>query len=165
MATILKYPYKPRKTALVLGALIFAPCTALFVHNGMTNDRGLIIDGIIHLGVNGATIFYWVFAALSAGFVAVAVLSLLASLGKSLSIELTDQFLYAPRGIFAHEPLSIPLHEITEMKVQTVQSQRFLTIKYLGGKISIGQTMLPKNSDFDALCAALAAQQAQRQKT
>jgi hypothetical protein len=59
-----------------LGAVMFTGCALLLAHEAETNDRGLIINGIIHLDPGGADAFYAVLAALSTAFVVVAILGI-----------------------------------------------------------------------------------------
>lgn len=59
----LRRPY----TQLGLGLVMFGFCAWFMAEQANTNDRGLIINGLIHLGPDGADIFYAVMALLSAG--------------------------------------------------------------------------------------------------
>ncbi len=61
----LRKPYKQ----LVLAVLFFGACAAFMFHRANTNDRGLILNGILHFEPGGADIFYAVMGLLSFGFV------------------------------------------------------------------------------------------------
>lgn len=58
-----------------LATVMFGGCAAFFIHLAQTNDRGLIINGLIHLEMGGADIVYAVLALFSLGFVAMGVIS------------------------------------------------------------------------------------------
>jgi hypothetical protein len=69
----LKRPYG----IFALAALLFGGAAAFFFHRAGTNDRGLIINGIIELSPGAADIFYAVFGVLSAGMGGMGALSIL----------------------------------------------------------------------------------------
>ncbi len=56
--------------------VMFGGAAAFLAHRASTNDRGLVINGIIHLGPSSADVFYAVLAILSVGFVAIGLLAL-----------------------------------------------------------------------------------------
>ncbi|MDI1447187.1 hypothetical protein [Polyangium sp. 6x1] len=58
----LRKPYRQ----LVLGLVLFGACAAFFFYRSMTNDRGLILNGVIHFGPDGADVFYAVMGLLCA---------------------------------------------------------------------------------------------------
>ena len=69
-----RIPYNPSwKTILACGAF-FGACAAVMGHKAAHNTAGVIINGIITLGPEGATRFYWVICALGLAFVFVSVL-------------------------------------------------------------------------------------------
>ncbi|WP_437574111.1 hypothetical protein [Sorangium sp. So ce887] len=57
----LRRPYRE----LLLAGFFFAVCAAVLAHRARANDRGLILNGIIHLEHGGADIFYAALAILS----------------------------------------------------------------------------------------------------
>ena len=64
-----QYEYKANLPTLLLGVLLFGVAALFFSYKAQSNVRGLIINGIITLSPEGATIFWWVFAGLSVAFV------------------------------------------------------------------------------------------------
>ena len=153
----LHYPYKPRPWFVLLGAAFFGVIAVFAAHEALTNDRGLIINGLIELSVGGATIFYWCMAAVSAAFVAVTIpMFVVGLIGKSV-LTLTATDLAAPRSIFSRRPTVIRLSDIKQIVVQTVQKQRFMTVYHSAGNLSIAQSMLPSRAAFDDIHAALMA--------
>src|SRR5262249_39049867 len=68
-----EYEYKPKWTGLLACGGFFALCALLVAHRAYRNDRGLIINGIIELSPDNATLFYWALCALSIGFVLLSV--------------------------------------------------------------------------------------------
>lgn len=157
MNDTLEYPYRPSTKMMLLAILFFGACAAMMARAAITNDRGLIIDGIITLSEHGAVVFYWCVAAVSALFVAAGAWGLVAGRGQPKFVRLTPAELSAPRNGFAKEPTVIRLSDIQGVSVQTIQRQRLITIRHPGGSLSIAQSMLPGAAAFDELIGALQA--------
>lgn len=153
----LEYPYKAKAGVMLACMAFFAACAATMAHAALTNDRGLILNGIITFGTEGATVFYWCVAAVSVLFVIVGAFGFFAGLRKPVSIRLTATELSAPKNGFTRKPTRIPLHEIVDVGVQTIQKQRFLTVHHRSGKLNLAQSMLPNSEAFEKLHAALVA--------
>lgn len=158
MPTILKYDYKPSAKITLLLCILCPALAAFMFHLALTNKRGAVIEHAIHLGPAGATALYWFVAALMA-FLSVLFVAMLLKMrfGAPLAVELTDQFLYAPKNFFAHAPVSIPLNEITSVEVQEVNRHFYLNIRHIGGKLTITSSLLPSRAAFDELTQHLAA--------
>ena len=73
---LLEYPYKARPGPMLVAMAFFGACAAEMAHAAVTNDRGLILDGIFSFSVRGATVFYWCVAAVSMVIVLVAIMAL-----------------------------------------------------------------------------------------
>lgn len=157
MADILEYPYKAKPWMMLAGIAFFGACAAGMGYRAITNDRGLILNGIFTFSVEGATIFYWCIAAAAAIFVAGAVFALLAGLTNPMAVRLTATEFSAPKHGFTKKPTVIPLHDIKEIGIQTVQKQRFMNIYFRNGKLSIAQSMLPNSEAFEKLHSGLVA--------
>jgi hypothetical protein len=56
----------------------------------------------------------------------------------------------------SREPRTVNLTDIKRMTVSTVYGQRFLNVYHSGGKLTIGQSLLPDPAAFDQLCSTLA---------
>jgi hypothetical protein len=153
----LEYPYKA-KAGVMLACIAFSGvCGATMTHAALTNDRGLILNGIFRFGTQGATVVYWCVVAVTVLFVIVGVLGLLSGLKNPGSIRLTATELSAPKSGFSRRPTTIPLREIVDVGVQTIQKQRFLTVHHQSGKLNVAQSMLPNSEAFEKLHAALVA--------
>ena len=66
--TTIEYPYKPRPRVMLGCVAFFGLIAAGMTYEAITNDRGLILNGI-PLSPRGATIFYAVVAGVCALFV------------------------------------------------------------------------------------------------
>jgi len=124
--------------------------------NAMVNERGLIINGLIHLEPSGATIFYWCMAALSAVFVVVAVPAFFVGLLSSQHVILTSTEISAPKFGFSGKATVVKLSDIKSLSVQEIQKERFLNIQHANGNLSINASFLPDKAAFEELCSTLA---------
>jgi len=157
MADILEYPYKAKPWMMLAGIAFFGACAAGMGYMAVTNDRGLILNRIFTFSVEEATIFYWCIAAVAALFVVGAIFALIAGLTNPMTVRLTATEFSAPKHGFAKKPTAIPLHDIKEIAIQTVQKQRFMNIYFRNGKLSIAQSMLPNSEAFEKLHSGLVA--------
>jgi hypothetical protein len=149
------YDYRPRWTVIVLCALSFGAAALFFAAEASGNDRGLIINGLIELPPAGATVFYWVLAALSVGFVAAAATMAAVRLTLHQRIAFTDSGIAIPRSRWSAEETAVPFSEIVALSTSEVHNQRFLKIIYRGGKFTLTASMLPGNEDFDEIVSAV----------
>jgi hypothetical protein len=150
-----QYDYRPKWTIIVLCALFFGACALVLGAKANGNDRGLIINGIIELSAGGATVFYWVLAALSIGFVVVAGYLAIIRLTVHQRIALSETSITIPRSRWSSEEIAVPFGEIVELSESEVSGQRFLKIAYNGGTFTLTASMLPKKEEFDEICAAV----------
>lgn len=154
MQTI-EHPYKPRARPVLLGLLFFGACGAVMAHEALGNDRGLILNGIIRLGVAGATRFYWTIAAISLAFVLLLLVMLAVGLTGKTSLRLSATELSAPRNAFSRTSTVVRRADIAGVEVMTVNKQRFLHVHHPGGTLTILQSCLPSDAAFDEVCSAL----------
>jgi len=150
-----QYDYRPKWTIIVLCALFFGGCAFILGAEANGNDRGLILNGIIEFSPGGATIFYWVLAVLSFGFVVLAGFLAIVRLVVHQRIVLTESSITVPRSRWSSEEVPVPFGEILEMSASEVSGQRFLTIAYSSGKFTLTASMLPRKEDFQEICAAV----------
>lgn len=153
----LEYPYKANAWMMLAGIAFFGACAAMMAYAAMTNDSGLILNGMLTFTTDGATRFYGAIALVSVLFVLVALAALVSSFASPSSIRLTATELAAPRNGFTRKRTAIPLHDIVEVGVQTIQRQRFINVYHRAGKLCVAQSMLPSADAFEKLHAALAA--------
>lgn len=149
-------PYRSKPWVMALAALFFAGIGVVIFKRAQTNDRGLIINGIIHFETGGATVFYWILTAFCAGFVLVAMLGLIRAFGKPREVVLDDRTLSAPRNGISRTIVTVPLTSITGIDFSEVSRQRFLDIRHTHGKLSIPASMLPSANDIQLLAMEIA---------
>ena len=152
---VIEYPYRPRLKGALLGMAFFGGSAAMWTHAAIGNDRGLIIQGLIHLETAGATRFYWGMTALSAVFVVGFVAMLVSSSTSQARLTLTASDLSVPRSAFARKNTVVRRGDILGLSVATVHKQRFLHVHHSGGELTLLASCLPSDGAFDEVCAAL----------
>ena len=161
MTEPLTFTYRYKAGRLFLCIFFFGLCAAMLGHEALNNGKGLVINNIIELDAGNATIFYWVLAALSLGFVLLGLIGFMAQLtadDDAQVLTLGEKTMTLPQGAFRKVPRELAYADITAMKQQEVQGQRFLTVKLANGKkVSLAAVALPKKEDFDTVCSHIAA--------
>ncbi|MEM7281096.1 MAG: hypothetical protein AAF438_05670 [Pseudomonadota bacterium] len=149
----IRFRYKPKLTIFILAVVFFGVCAGLMARAAIINDRGLVLNRIIDMSTQSATIFYWVITAASLGFVVMGLAALLKSRSSNREIILTDSSITAPKNLFSKVDLTVSFDSVTDFHVQSISKTRLLNIEYVGGKLSIPDNMLPSKSEFDELLA------------
>lgn len=157
MPDVLEYPYKPNPRAMLLAIAFFGACAAAGAYAAETNDRGLIINGLVELSPGGASVFWWVLSALSLAFVAGGSFGLYRGRTAAVPVRLTATELSAPKNGFVRRATTIPLREIQDVSVGAYGEQRWLVFSSPVANLNIMESMLPDRASFEALYAALAA--------
>jgi hypothetical protein len=123
---MLRRPY----SELVLSGLFFGFCTAILAHEAETNDRGLILNGIIHFDRDGADVFYAVLAVLSAAITAFAGLGFLrVSQIKEFWITFGPEALSFPAApLWSAKRISVPWDRIDAVETTLVGKRAMLKI-------------------------------------
>jgi hypothetical protein len=137
------------------GILLFGGC-AIFFAAKLGTDRGLVINGIIHLGVTGAKIFYGVLGLFSVAFVVVAALGIAALRGDRLAVELGEEEIVMPGSPLRPRRRAFRYADITSATLRTVNRQEFLTLVDAKGKSSLVRSHVG-NAAFQMIVAQVAA--------
>jgi hypothetical protein len=151
-ASILDFPYRPRVLPMVFVVLFFGVCAAVGVHAAASNDRGLIINGVIQLEEAGAACFWWGLAAVSPAFVAAGCVGIWTGLFGKQRLRITESERIVPRPLaFGRAPERVALRAITGLELQEIQRQRFWVAAHAAGKVTIGRSMLPDDQAFERI--------------
>ena len=105
---------------IALATLLFTACAAFFAHRASTNDRGLILNGIIHFEPGGADTFYAVMALLSLGMAGLALVGALrVSQIKEFRILVGSKSVTFPAGpLYRAKEVTVPLDRIVAVETQ-----------------------------------------------
>jgi hypothetical protein len=150
----LSYPYKGKPWLFLLMSLAFGVCAYLTAFAALTNDRGLVFNGI-HFSPRGATIFYGCLAFLCTLFVALLLPAFILGLVRRARVTLTDTALSAPKSGLRGKLVVVPLEDIDSLTLQAIQGTKFLHVHHRNGQVTIHQGLLPSAAAFEELCAAI----------
>jgi hypothetical protein len=153
----LSYRYKPKHWSMLLAFLFFGAIAFSMGHEAKTNDRGLILNGVIYFSPHGATIFYWCVAVGSAAFVALGIPGFVVGVFSSHHLTLTATDISVRKYGFSPRLTVVLLADITSLNVQKVQGHRFLNIHHGKGKLAVSESFLPDAVSFEQVCSALAS--------
>lgn len=156
----LRYPYRPKTWVMALAGLFFALCAVVLGYMARDNDRGVLINGLISLDTDQASIFYWVMCVLSIGFVVASLFGIVMSLREPREVMVDSTGVTVPAGRWSSDTVTIPFASITDLRIQQVQSQKFLIIRHSDGKHSVVRSMMPSRADFETFAEAVIARRA-----
>jgi hypothetical protein len=143
-----EFPYRVRWRTILLSGGFFGLCAVVLAHRADTNDRGLIINGIIELEPDSATTFYWVLTLLAAGFVVAAGFMAVHRLTVTQRLVLGADAMTVPASRWSSETRSIAYRDIRQMTLERMSGQTYMTIRHTGGKFVLVASMLPSNEAF-----------------
>ncbi len=120
-------------------------------HDASTNTKGMIIDGVITLGPQGATVFLWTMCAASWAFVLVALLLTLRNRSLAdpqiLGTRIGCAFFSRTVG-FQTRTARIPYAEIQDLSETRVNRQVFLYVLSGGRKYAITAALFSEEGDY-----------------
>lgn len=147
-----EYTYRPGWMMILLGGGFFTACALFIGIKACGNQEGLVINGILQLGPNGATIFYWILCGLSIGFVAIAGMLIFHRLACDQRIAFTSNAILLPASPWSKEETTIPFNEIVKLASAEVSGQRFLYLyRNNNTKFTITGSLLPSKQSFDEI--------------
>lgn len=144
-----EYEYKPKWWIILLCGAMFGVATVFFTQDALSNDRGLIINGLIELSENGATIFYWVFAFFSFCFVLGAIALVVHRVKFHQRIAFTHAEIIVPASQWSTAEKGIKYADISSLSITNVSGRKYLNINHSGGKSVINAMMLGASKNFD----------------
>lgn len=150
-------PYKPNKTIFLSAVVFFGVCAGVMGNVAITNEKGLILNRIFEFSPQGATLFYWVITGTALMFVLVGLLALAKSVATKRQIVISETSITSPKSGFSKIDVTVNFSDITSVTLQTIQKTEILNIEYLGGKLSIPNSMLPNKQAFEKLISLLQA--------
>lgn len=144
------YPYKFKLSYYLIAIPFLAGMTYFFCTQAMTNNRGLIINKLIYLSPSNATGFYWLFTGMGIFSFVMTIYILILNLTSRRQIALNEKQITVPKAL-SNSNVIVPYQSIWELRISSVNNERFLTITYVGGKIHIAESWLPDETSFDEL--------------
>lgn len=155
MTASISFPYRQNNPFLaVIAAPAFLGAAYFFYFKWQTNGDGLVIDRIIELSPRDAGLFYLALGAVSVVMAVGCAIALFAHVFLDRRIEITQAGLSVPSSLVSATPRTIPWSQIGQLNLSSVYNQKYLVVRYPGGKFSIMEKMLPKQA-FEPVCTAI----------
>lgn len=156
----LEIPLRRPYPELLLSAFFFAVCAAVLAHRAQMNDRGLILNGIIHFEPGGADVFYAVLAILSGAFCALGVVGAarFAAL-KEFRIVLGPRSITLPsmHPLRGAREVTVPLDRVESVELQPPAKPITLVIREDDRAHGIPQRWLAKGWPAEEVAGAIIA--------
>jgi hypothetical protein len=150
------YPYKPKTRMMFRGFFFFGAGAVILAFSALTNKKGLVINGLIHLDPQGATTFNWFMAAGCAVFAGLAFMLILFGRFSNQFLSLSETELSAPKWLLSPANTIVPVSSIQRLELKSVGQQHFLKVHHADGTLTITAANLPDAEAFAEVCAQLA---------
>jgi hypothetical protein len=150
-----EFLYARRWGMMIACAVFFGICGLVLGAEADSNDRGLIINGIIELSAAGATTFYRVLSWSSFGFVVLAAIMFIVRVLNPQKLLLTQDGLYAPKWAWSRTPTFIPYRNIRAVSSYAVSGQEILKIVHADGKQNVTASLFESKHAFEEFCQEL----------
>jgi hypothetical protein len=108
----------------------------------------MIINGVIRLGPAGATVVYWIMAAVTAAAGLVAILATARRLRSSPIIELGTDALLLPQGLYRVRTARIAYSDIQAVSEITIKRTSLISVTAGGRKFSISAALFPDSTAY-----------------
>ncbi len=142
---------------MALCILFFGACAAVLGSKAFSNDRGLVLNGIITFSENGAATFYWVLTALSLGFVIIGGLAIIQRAFGSQTLEITDSSVRIPLGFVKKTTKEVEFADVINFSETEVQGQRFFYLHTPLKKYCLNRALMPSNEAYEEAKALIHA--------
>ncbi len=147
----IRIPYKAKKLTFILCILMFGVCAIGLTKMALSNDRGLILNGIVEFSTEGATIFYLCIAVVPALLVVMGILGIYFSVTSKKEVVLKETSISSPKSLYSKKIITVNFSDVTDYSIQSVQNQTYLFIFFQEGKLTIPQSLLPNKAEFKKL--------------
>lgn len=152
---VTRFAYKPKSLTMILAGLFFLLCAIVLFFRAASNERGLILNGIIQMDQGSATIFYYVLTGLAALMAAGGVFGFIVSLKGPRFLVLDDTGVEIP-GNAGRKPVRIAYDAITGLQPGGAYRQRWVYVVHTGGRQAIMGSMLANTAHLDDIAKLLA---------
>ena len=145
------FPYRPRWGSIATLLAFFGSLAVLGAHTAIHNERGLIINHILHLGPRGATACYWAGVVIFSSFAMVGVVRLLRRLFLPQVLEITQDAVLLPLGLQNTHFQCISYSEIINVSERTNLLGTNLVLDTVNGTFEIAEAYLGRKGYKEVL--------------
>lgn len=123
----------------------------VYMTSHINEGAGPMIIIPLVFGASGAVSFYWILAALSAVFVLMILLAAVRRVFLHQVLELGEEAIVLPRGVFKTRNIRIPYQEINRVWETEKFGQRSLFLTTGGNQWKITPSLLPDMASYIAI--------------
>ena len=152
-----QYNYNPRRSRIAITVIVFGLGTVLASLEAATNQRGMIIEGIIQLGKDAATKLLWGCATFSFILFLLGITLWIRRLVLPRILIVDSKGLFLPHGVLQRHQSRIDFSEVLWI---VERRERDRTLLKLGTRLktySIAECLLESRSHYDELKELLLA--------
>jgi hypothetical protein len=149
----IEFRYRPGVFKMLIVLLPLAALSHGMGQLALTNDRGLVLNHILHFSPNGATILYWLITALFAALMVFPLMGIFSSLSDRGFLRLTETELHVPQGLWLTNH-KIPYGSIYRVALLRTDRYSCLQIMYENKQADINPSWLPTGA-FDQVCKVI----------
>ena len=129
----ISFEYRAAWLPSILGGVLFSAGTIFMARQALTNERGLIINGIFELGVTGATRLNWTVAGILAIMALFCLAQIFLRLLASREVLLTASSISAPKHFLSLHPLEILFSDVFKCELIEAEEAKFLLVHSRSG--------------------------------
>lgn len=151
-----EYPYRVRWPLLLLISVGFGAATWFFGQLALTNDRGLVINGIIHFNETYATLFFALLAVLSGAFASVGIIGIIRSgLVPAPMLVLEEDQMRVPSGLFQRHTKIVSFADVKGFEFMGTGGNHLFTVRTANEKAVINSQLLGSKERFEEVCRTI----------
>ncbi len=144
----MEYSYKPPLIKMLVSTLFFAACSFVLFQMASKNDKGALLENVIKLDVNTATILLWFLFGSSILLCLCGILGAMSSITNPRKLTLDEHQIALPCGFLAQDTIRILYENINNMEELEISGQTFLQFNNKGKKYSILASHLPNKEAY-----------------
>jgi len=149
--TAVVIPYCPGIVKTTLGLFMFGGASLMLTNASLTNTQGLILEHFIHLGPEGANIFYAMLALASGAMVMYCLFYAVPALLSPRHIVLRRDGITLPKLGIANQHMNFARKDIKGFTVTVCRGYRFLKIQTISGTFTVNPTWLSDPGELDRI--------------
>lgn len=137
--------------------LVVLSVSGFMLYYAITNDRGLVLQGVLTLSRTQATVFYGVFSGLlGLGVLPYSIAVILKAIYKPQRVAFAGDGIFLPASFWSGKEVHVRFSEIQDLTLTRVRNEQILSVVTSSQKFKIGKSWLPSQEAFDDIQHRLA---------
>lgn len=140
----------------ILGAFFIGSVLGVYeTHVALTNTQRLIINGVIELSVQQATVFYWISAVVMFGLMLLSIFSLIQNLFGTKRIVLSRNGLWLPGSMWSLREKFYEFSSIKSMRIVSIYRSDVLQVTTSNSSFAIACENLSSSDEFERVVSLM----------